>query len=127
MQITILDHRGCARSGAEYKGEKSGDQDDEMCVVIKQTQLNVASPAFKELASTVLAVSSSLFFCLIFVGIILFWHYFIYSLVFLVACRFSLLSDPILKLFYLHLGAEGDACSVCGRCIVVELQCFDLL
>jgi hypothetical protein len=42
--LTILDHRGCPSTGSEYKGEKSGDQDDEMCVVIKQTQLNIASP-----------------------------------------------------------------------------------
>lgn len=32
--ITIFDHRGCQRGGEnkEYKGAKSGDQDDEMCV-----------------------------------------------------------------------------------------------
>jgi len=78
LQITILDHRGCARSGAEYKGEKSGDQDDEMCVVIKQTQLNVASPAFKELASSVLAVS-----CLTFLLLDLCCHYFILALLYL--------------------------------------------
>jgi len=57
--ITIFDHRGCARKGTEYKGEPAGGQDDEMMVKISQTQLNIASPAFKELASSVLAASLS--------------------------------------------------------------------
>ena len=56
-QITIMDHRGCARKGSEYKGAASGDQDDEMCIVVKQTQLKIDSPAFKELAESVRAVS----------------------------------------------------------------------
>ena len=56
-QITIMDHRGCARKGSEYKGAASGDQDDEMCIVVKQTQLKIDSPAFKELASAVQMVS----------------------------------------------------------------------
>ena len=34
--ILIMDHRGCQRGGPnnEYKGAKSGDQDDEMCVKV---------------------------------------------------------------------------------------------
>ena len=34
--ILVMDHRGCQRGGPnkEYKGEKSGDQDDEMCVKV---------------------------------------------------------------------------------------------
>ena len=57
VQITIFDHRGCQRKGTEYKGDPSGGQDDEMMVKVSQTQLNIASPAFKELANSVLAVS----------------------------------------------------------------------
>lgn len=55
--ITIFDHRGCARAPREYKGEKSGDNNDEMCVKVAQTQLKVDSAAAKELASSVRAVS----------------------------------------------------------------------
>merc|ERR1719183_820079 len=55
--ITIFDHRGCARKGVEYKGELSGGQDDEMLVKVAQTQLKIESPAFKELASSVLQAS----------------------------------------------------------------------
>ena len=57
LQITIFDHRGCQRKGTEYKGDPSGGQDDEMMVKVSQTQFNIASPAFKELANSVLAVS----------------------------------------------------------------------
>jgi len=57
--ITIFDHRGCQRKGTEYKGDPSGGQDDEMMVKVSQTQLNIASPAFKELANSVLAASLS--------------------------------------------------------------------
>ena len=56
-QITIFDHRGCARKGKEYKGELSGGQDDEMLVKVAQTQLKIESLAFKELASSVLQAS----------------------------------------------------------------------
>lgn len=56
-QITIFDHRGCGRQPREYKGEKSGDNNDEMCVKVAQTQLKIDSPTFKELASSVYAVS----------------------------------------------------------------------
>ena len=56
LQITIFDHRGCARVGKEYLGEKSNTQDDEMMVKVAQTQLNIASNAFTELANAVLAV-----------------------------------------------------------------------
>lgn len=60
VQITIFDHRGCARAPKEYKGELSQSQDDEMMVKVAQTQLKVESPAFKELANKVLLVSLSL-------------------------------------------------------------------
>ena len=60
FQITIFDHRGCARKGVEYKGELSGGTDDEMCVKVAQTQLKIDSPAAKELATSVLAVSRNL-------------------------------------------------------------------
>merc|ERR1712127_1058531 len=53
--ITIFDHRGCARAPGEYKGEKSGDNNDEMCVKVAQTQLKIDSAAAKELASSVRA------------------------------------------------------------------------
>jgi len=56
-QITIFDHRGCARKGGEYKGELSGSQDDEMLVKVAQTQLKIDNPAFKELAASVLQAS----------------------------------------------------------------------
>ena len=56
-QVTIFDHRGCARKGVEYKGELVGGQDDEMMVKVQQTQLKIDSPAFKELANVVRAVS----------------------------------------------------------------------
>jgi hypothetical protein len=52
-----LDHRGCARKGTEYKGELTGGQDDEMLVKVAQTQLKIDSPAFKELANSVLQAS----------------------------------------------------------------------
>lgn len=62
VQITIFDHRGCARAPREYKGDKSGDFNDEMCVKVAQTQLKIESPTFKELASSVYAVSRILNF-----------------------------------------------------------------
>ena len=33
--ITVFDHRGCSRTPKEYVGDKSGDQDDEMCVKVQ--------------------------------------------------------------------------------------------
>jgi hypothetical protein len=57
--ITIFDHRGCARKGAEYKGELTNSYDDEMLVKVAQTQLQIDSPAFKDLASAVLQASLS--------------------------------------------------------------------
>nr|AHH29961.1 phycoerythrin alpha-subunit 1-4 [Rhodomonas minuta] len=41
--ITILDHRGCtAHENKEYKGDKSNDQDDEMCVVVRSNKVTVS-------------------------------------------------------------------------------------
>jgi len=41
--ITILDHRGCtAHDNKEYRGEKSNDQDDEMCVVVRSNKVTVS-------------------------------------------------------------------------------------
>ena len=33
--VTLLDHRGCNRASKEYKGEKAGDIEDEMIVILK--------------------------------------------------------------------------------------------
>ena len=43
-KIAIFDHRGCQRGGPnkEYTGEKSGDQDDEMCVGVSSIKVSVA-------------------------------------------------------------------------------------
>ena len=39
--ITIFDHRGCNRGGAnkEYTGAKSNDKDDEMCVKVQSNKI----------------------------------------------------------------------------------------
>ena len=40
--IAILDHRGCtAHKNQEYRGPASGDQDDEMCVVVRSNTIKV--------------------------------------------------------------------------------------
>jgi hypothetical protein len=45
--ITILDHRGCsARQNQEYKGPKSGDQDDEMCVKVQSKDIEANPSSF---------------------------------------------------------------------------------
>ena len=41
--ITIMDHRGCtAHDNKEYTGAKSNDQDDEMCVVVRNSRTTVS-------------------------------------------------------------------------------------
>ena len=40
LQITIFDHRGCARVGKEYLGEKSNTQDDEMMVKVASVKIS---------------------------------------------------------------------------------------
>jgi hypothetical protein len=42
--ISILDHRGCPSNAnhQEYKGKKAGDDNDEMCVVVRQTLIKVS-------------------------------------------------------------------------------------
>ena len=41
--ITIFDHRGCtAHANKEYRGPKSGDQDDEMLVKVKQDRIPIS-------------------------------------------------------------------------------------
>jgi len=39
--ITIFDHRGCQRGGAnkEYTGAKANSQDDEMCVKVQSSKI----------------------------------------------------------------------------------------
>ena len=56
--ITIFDHRGCNRGGAnkEYTGAKAGGQDDEMCVKVSSEK--VAASEAK--AATMLAEALSL-------------------------------------------------------------------
>ena len=40
--ITIMDHRGCqAHANKEYRGPKSGDEDDEMLVKVKMDRIPV--------------------------------------------------------------------------------------
>ena len=43
-KIAIFDHRGCQRGGPnkEYRGEKSNDQDDEMCVGVSSIKVEVS-------------------------------------------------------------------------------------
>ena len=55
--ITVMDHRGCNRGGPnkEYRGPKSNDQDDEMCVKVKLESV----PISYERAATQLAESIS--------------------------------------------------------------------
>jgi hypothetical protein len=38
-EVTIFDHRGCNRAPKEYKGGKTGDQDDEMLVRVKSVKV----------------------------------------------------------------------------------------
>ena len=39
--ILIMDHRGCSRkAGGEYKGAKSGDMNDEMCVKVSMVKVD---------------------------------------------------------------------------------------
>eukprot|EP00285_Hemiselmis_virescens_P018068 CAMPEP_0173384994 /NCGR_PEP_ID=MMETSP1356-20130122/7568_1 /TAXON_ID=77927 ORGANISM="Hemiselmis virescens, Strain PCC157" /NCGR_SAMPLE_ID=MMETSP1356 /ASSEMBLY_ACC=CAM_ASM_000847 /LENGTH=127 /DNA_ID=CAMNT_0014340601 /DNA_START=108 /DNA_END=491 /DNA_ORIENTATION=+ len=42
--ITILDHRGCSENSKhqEYKGQRSNDENDEMCIVVKQKVIAVS-------------------------------------------------------------------------------------
>jgi hypothetical protein len=37
--ITLFDNVGCPRENKEYKGKKSGDDDDERCVMIKMDKI----------------------------------------------------------------------------------------
>eukprot|EP00293_Proteomonas_sulcata_P015415 CAMPEP_0184310942 /NCGR_PEP_ID=MMETSP1049-20130417/36660_1 /TAXON_ID=77928 /ORGANISM="Proteomonas sulcata, Strain CCMP704" /LENGTH=104 /DNA_ID=CAMNT_0026625801 /DNA_START=9 /DNA_END=323 /DNA_ORIENTATION=+ len=39
--ITVFDHRGCPRSGKEYKGQKSLGQDDDMMVKVTFNRIKV--------------------------------------------------------------------------------------
>jgi len=43
--IAIFDHRGCARQPkpTEYRGERSNDQDDEMCVSVRSPVIQVGN------------------------------------------------------------------------------------
>ena len=42
-KINIFDHRGCtAHQNTEYRGEKSNDQDDEMCVMVSCPPVKVS-------------------------------------------------------------------------------------
>ena len=45
--ITIMDHRGCNRGGAnkEYTGAKAGGQDDEMCVKVSSQKIAASESA----------------------------------------------------------------------------------
>ena len=40
-EVTIFDHRGCNRAPKEYKGGKTGDQDDEMLVRVKSVKVGL--------------------------------------------------------------------------------------
>jgi len=52
--ITIFDHRGCSRhANVEYKGRKTGDQDDEMLVKVVSAKVFTSD----EQAAAVLANS----------------------------------------------------------------------
>ena len=45
--ITIMDHRGCnAHDNKEYKGTKSNDQDDEMCVKVQSVRIKADATKF---------------------------------------------------------------------------------
>jgi hypothetical protein len=56
--ILVMDHRGCNRGGpnAEYRGTRSGDSDDEMCVKVSSERI----PASEERAAAQLAEAISL-------------------------------------------------------------------
>uniref|UniRef100_A0A6U4SRB4 Phycoerythrin alpha chain domain-containing protein n=1 Tax=Hemiselmis andersenii TaxID=464988 RepID=A0A6U4SRB4_HEMAN len=52
--ITVFDHRPCNRPTKEYKGEKTSDQDDRMCVMLKMQQVAVTDgTASRILAETI--------------------------------------------------------------------------
>nr|AGR45599.1 phycoerythrin alpha subunit L1 [Chroomonas sp. M1312] len=42
--ILVLDHRGCESNSehTEYKGEKSNDENDEMCIIVKNKLIKVS-------------------------------------------------------------------------------------
>ena len=43
--ITIFDHRGCQRGGPdqEYKGQRAGTADDEMCIKVQSARIAVSA------------------------------------------------------------------------------------
>mmetsp|Transcript_19804 Transcript_19804/g.14235 ORF Transcript_19804/g.14235 Transcript_19804/m.14235 type:complete len:145 (-) Transcript_19804:56-490(-) len=52
-EVTVFDHRGCSRLPAEYKGGKTGDQDDEMLVKVASKKVFFPeAEAAKVLAAT---------------------------------------------------------------------------
>ena len=51
--ILVMDHRGCSRERTEYKGKRSGDGNDEMCVTVKMENIDdmykvAMMPAYQE-------------------------------------------------------------------------------
>jgi hypothetical protein len=57
LQITVFDHRGCAEhENKEYTGPKSGDENDEMLVEVKQTKFNRDNPKFTDMADSIYRV-----------------------------------------------------------------------
>eukprot|EP00802_Teleaulax_amphioxeia_P014331 Tamp_14394.p1 GENE.Tamp_14394~~Tamp_14394.p1 ORF type:complete len:151 (-),score=33.08 Tamp_14394:1181-1633(-) len=53
--ISVLDHRGCPRKGTEYQGQRSGDQDDEMCVIVRNPEIKVSDEAGRKYYQEVLS------------------------------------------------------------------------
>ena len=64
LQITVFDHRGCAEHvNKEYTGPKSGDENDEMVVEVKQTKFNRDNPKFTDMADSIYRVSTFCMLC----------------------------------------------------------------
>mmetsp|Transcript_42847 Transcript_42847/g.99524 ORF Transcript_42847/g.99524 Transcript_42847/m.99524 type:complete len:153 (+) Transcript_42847:24-482(+) len=59
--ILVLDHRGCSENAKhnEYKGKKSDDMNDEMCVVVRQKVISVAESDAAKLKQEYLSFKAS--------------------------------------------------------------------
>uniref|UniRef100_A0A7S0Z6P5 Phycoerythrin alpha chain domain-containing protein n=1 Tax=Hemiselmis tepida TaxID=464990 RepID=A0A7S0Z6P5_9CRYP len=59
--ISILDHRGCSENSKhqEYKGKASSDENDEMCIVVRQQKISVAESDAAKLRQEYLSFKAS--------------------------------------------------------------------
>jgi hypothetical protein len=58
--ITLFDNVGCPRENKEYKGKKSGDDDDERCVMIKMDKIEWSEVGERQLIHNTRVTTHSL-------------------------------------------------------------------